>query len=128
MKLLLAFGLSLLGCGVACAQTPPALAVDAAAGAHAISPYIYGINEWSDNGLLGMMRVPLVRWGGDDATSFNWQNSTRNIASDWYFENAAVSPGCDAFHIANLAAGTVSMGTVSLMDWARNPAGNAVSA
>jgi hypothetical protein len=82
-----------------------------------------GFNEWSDNGLLEMMRVPLLRWGGDSATSFNWQNSIRNIASDWYFENAGVSPGFDAFHIANLAAGTASMGTVSLTDWAPKSGG-----
>ena len=30
------------------AQTPPKLAVDAAANRHPISPYIYGINEYQD--------------------------------------------------------------------------------
>ena len=122
---LLAFGLSLLGCLAVAAQTPPALAVDAAANVHAISPYIYGINEWSDNGLLGMMRIPLLRWGGDDATSFNWQASVKNNTGDnpWCFENYSVSSGFDAFHTANLAAGTASMGTVSLMDWSPKAAG-----
>lgn len=123
MKAPLVFGSVFLACFVACAQTPPALAVDAAASIHPISPGIYGINEWSDNGLLGMMRIPLLRWGGDSATSFNWQNSVRNIASDWYFEDAGVSPGFDAFHMANLAAGTFSMGTISLMDWAPKSGG-----
>jgi uncharacterized protein (TIGR03437 family) len=123
MKPLLAFGLGLLGCFAAGAQSPPALAVDAAANVHAISPYIYGINEWSDDGLLGMMRIPLLRWGGNDATSFNWQTSVRNTVADWYFENYTVSPGFDAFHSANLSAGTVSMGTVSLMDWLPNSPG-----
>src|ERR1039457_3587054 len=123
MKPLIVIGLGLLVRLTADAQSTPALAVDAAANIHPISPFIYGINEWSDNGLLEMMRVPLLRWGGDSATSFNWQNSIRNIASDWYFENAGVSPGFDAFHIANLAAGTASMGTVSLMDWAPKSGG-----
>jgi len=119
MKQFLAFGLGLLASISAAAQSTPVLAVDAAANVHAISPYIYGVNEWSDNGLLGMMRVPLLRWGGDDATSFNWQNSVKNNTGDnrWCFENYGVSPGFDAFHNANLASGTVSMGTVSLMDW-----------
>jgi uncharacterized protein (TIGR03437 family) len=125
MRNLLAVGLSLLGCFAAGAQSPPALAIDAAANVHAISPYIYGINEWADNGLLAMMRVPLLRWGGDDATSFNWQSSVKNNTGDnpWCFENYGVSPGFDAFHTANLAAGTVSMGTVSLMDWTPKTAG-----
>ncbi|HUB79599.1 MAG TPA: glycoside hydrolase family 44 protein [Bryobacteraceae bacterium] len=119
MKPLLSFGLGLLVCLCAGAQSTPALVVDAAANSHPISPYIYGINEWSDNGLLGMMRVPLLRWGGDDATSFNWQNSVKNNTGDnpWCFENYSVSPGFDGFQKANLAAGTVSMATVSLMDW-----------
>jgi len=106
-------------------RTSPTLAIDAAANVHAISPYIYGINEWSDNGLLGMMRIPLLRWGGDNATSFNWQASIKNHTGDnpWCFENYSVSPGFDAFHTANLAAGTVSMGTVSLMDWSPKIAG-----
>src|ERR1039458_3592366 len=92
----------------------PTLAVDANANRHPISPYIYGINEWSDNGLMGLMRIPVIRWGGDDATSFNWQNSVKNNTGDnlWCYENYSVSPGFDAFHEANLTAGTVSLGTI----------------
>src|ERR1022692_175208 len=125
MKQLIACGLGVLGCFAASAQSPSALAVDAAANLHAISPYIYGINEWFDNGLLGIMRIPLLRWGGDDATTFNWQAGVKNNTGDnpWCFENYSVSPGFDAFHTANLAAGTVSMGTVSLMDWSPKNAG-----
>jgi len=125
MKSLLAFGLGLLACFTASAQAPPALAIDATANVHAISPYVYGINEWADNGLLGMMRVPLLRWGGDDATSFNWQANVKNNTGDnpWCFENYSVGAGFDAFHTTNLSAGTVSMGTVSLMDWSPKAAG-----
>jgi uncharacterized protein (TIGR03437 family) len=107
------------------AQSPPALTVDAGANRHSISPWVYGINEWSDNGLMTLMHIPLVRWGGDDATSFNWQNSVKNNTGDnpWMYENYSVSPGFDAFHEANLRAGTVSLGTVSVMDWAPKAAG-----
>ncbi|MGD0365449.1 MAG: endoglucanase, partial [Bryobacteraceae bacterium] len=70
MKPLLVFGLGLLVGLAADAQSTPVLVVDAAADIHPISPFIYGINEWSDNGLLEMMRVPLLRWGGDSASSF----------------------------------------------------------
>jgi uncharacterized protein (TIGR03437 family) len=103
----------------------PTLAVDANANRHPISPYIYGINEWSDNGLMGLMRIPVIRWGGDDATSFNWQNSVKNNTGDnpWCYENYSVSPGFDAFHEANLTAGTVSLGTIPLMDWSPKAAG-----
>ena len=103
----------------------PTLAVDANASRHPISPYIYGINEWSDNGLMALMRLPVVRWGGDDATSYNWQTSVKNNTGDnpWCYENYGVSPGFDAFHTANLAAGTVSLGTIPLMDWSPKASG-----
>ena len=97
----------------------PTLAVDANANRHPISPLIYGINEWSDNGLMSLMRIPVLRWGGDDATSYNWQTSIKNNTGDnpWCYENYGVSPDFDASHEANLMAGTVSLGTIPLMNW-----------
>ncbi|HUD98499.1 MAG TPA: glycoside hydrolase family 44 protein [Bryobacteraceae bacterium] len=107
------------------AQTAPTLAVDANANRHPISPYIYGINEWSDDGLFQMMHIPVLRWGGDDATSYNWQTSTKNNTGDnpWCYENYSVSPDFDQFHTANLSAGTISLGTIPLMDWSPKDAG-----
>jgi len=103
----------------------PTLAVDANANRHAISPLIYGINEWSDNGLMGLMQIPVLRWGGDDATTFNWQASVKNNTGDnpWCYENYGVSPDFDGFHTANLMAGTLSLGTIPLMDWSPKAAG-----
>jgi uncharacterized protein (TIGR03437 family) len=103
----------------------PTLAVDANTGRHPISPLVYGINEWSDNGLMGLMQLPVIRWGGDDATSYNWQNSVKNNTGDnpWFYFNYSVAPDFDAFHEANLAAGTVSLGTIPLMDWSPKAAG-----
>src|ERR1022692_4731350 len=107
-------------------QTPPTLAVDAGAAVHPISPYVYGINEYADNGLASIMRIPLRRFGGDATTSYNWQIDVSNSASDWYFENGAQYSGTpslpngssfDLFHEGNLQTGTLSLGTISLMDW-----------
>ncbi|MGC9949466.1 MAG: glycoside hydrolase family 44 protein [Bryobacteraceae bacterium] len=122
LRPLLAASFSVLGLY---AQTAPTLAVDANANRHPISPLIYGINEWSDQGLFGLMRIPVLRWGGDDATSYNWQSSVKNNTGDnpWCYENYGVSPDFDGFHIANLIAGTVSLGTIPLMDWWPNAAG-----
>ena len=50
------------------AQSGPALTVDAASSRHAISPDIYGINDYSDQGLASQVRTGVRRWGGD-ATS-----------------------------------------------------------
>jgi uncharacterized protein (TIGR03437 family) len=100
-------------------QSAPALTVDAAANRHPISPWIYGINQWSDNGIQGMMRIPLVRWGGDDATSFNWLNSVKNNTGDnpWVYQNYSVSPGFEAFHTRNLWTGSASLSTIPILDW-----------
>ena len=106
-------------------QSAPTLAVDANANRHPISPYVYGLNEWSDNGLMQIMQIPVIRWGGDDATSYNWQNSVKNNTGDnpWCYENYNVSPDFFSFHEANLSAGTASLGTISLMDWSPKAAG-----
>ena len=112
-------------CALGLYAQAPTLAVDANANRHPISPYIYGINEWSDSGLFEVMHIPILRWGGDDATSYNWQSSVKNNTGDnpWCYENYSVSPDFDGFHNANLAAGTVSLGTIPLMDWSPKAAG-----
>jgi uncharacterized protein (TIGR03437 family) len=103
----------------------PTLAIDAAANRHTISPWIYGINQWSDNGIQGVMRIPLVRWGGDDATSFNWSASVKNNTGDnpWVYENYSISPGFDSFHLRNLKTGSTSLSTFPILDWLPKAAG-----
>src|SRR5580658_4609531 len=107
------------------AQTAPTLAVDAGASRHPISPYIYGVNEYSDTGLGSNMHIPVRRFGGDATTSYNWQIDVSNAASDWYFENYAQYSGTpalpngssfDLLHEADLQTGTLTLGTISLMD------------
>jgi hypothetical protein len=66
----------------------PALTVNAAAGRHPISPYIYGLN-FPDESLAADLNLPVQRWGGNSTTRYNYLNDTANTASDWYFENIA---------------------------------------
>jgi hypothetical protein len=64
----------------------PALSVNVAAQRHAISPDIYGINEYgADPALLSQLRSPVVRWGGNLATQYNWQADASNHGSDYFF-------------------------------------------
>ena len=109
------------------AQPAPTLAVDANANRHPISPYIYGVNEYSDTGLGSIMHIPMRRFGGDATTSYNWRLDVSNAAEDWYFVNGAQTSytppalpdgsSFDLFHEADLQTGTLSLGTISLMDW-----------
>jgi uncharacterized protein (TIGR03437 family) len=127
MRLFLALGSILVASFSAAAQRAPALAIDAAANTHPISPYIYGINEYTDAGLGSIMRIPVRRWGGDADTSYNWQIDVYNSASDWYFANfpqysgsaAAIPDGgsFDLFHEANLKTGAFSVASMPILDW-----------
>jgi uncharacterized protein (TIGR03437 family) len=113
--------LSLLSAAVLDAQSPPALAVDANAARHPISPLIYGINEWTDSGMSALMHIGVRRWGGDNATSYNWQLDLKNNDDDWYFTTYLLGDGVtstfDMFHERNLETGTASLGTVPILDW-----------
>jgi len=110
----------------AIAASGPALNVDAGAARHPISPDIYGINDYGDNGLAQTMRIPVNRWGGDAATRYNWLNDTYNSASDWWFEtqiynsDASKLPDGSAFDLfeeKNLSTRTKTIGTVPMLDW-----------
>jgi uncharacterized protein (TIGR03437 family) len=120
---------SLLSAVALSAQTAPTLTVDANASRRPISPLIYGINEWptysngeyTDSGMSEAMRVGVRRWGGNNATSYNWQTDIKNNDNDWYFTTYLVGDGVtstfDVFHEQDLRSGTVSLGTVPVMDW-----------
>jgi uncharacterized protein (TIGR03437 family) len=112
---------SLLSAAVLNAQSAPALKVDANAARHPISPLIYGINEWMDSTMSALMHIGVRRWGGNNATSYNWQLDLKNNDDDWYFTTYLVGDGVtsqfDVFHERNLETGTVSLGTVPILDW-----------
>jgi hypothetical protein len=66
------------------------LTVDVAADNHAISPYIYGMSN-ADPVLAAQVALPVNRYGGNLADTYNWQQDIQNTGNDWYFENL---PGC----------------------------------
>ena len=116
------------------AAVGPNLAVDAAAGRHPISPYVYGINSYGFDqpSTIGALGIPITRWGGDATSEYNWQLDKSNSGSDWYFEisaqtGAAVVPpfdpvtfnnsAFDRFHAANQLNGARSIGTIPLLGW-----------
>ncbi len=95
----------------------PALSVDAAAGQHSISPYIYGIN-FASEAVAASVNLPVRRWGGNSTSRYNWQNDTTNTGSDWYFENVPEEAGAaDNFVRQDLRTGTKTLLTVPLIGW-----------
>ncbi len=102
------------------------LQVNATAGQHTISPYIYGLN-FADATLAADIKLPVNRWGGNSTTRYNFNYDTHSTAMDWYFENipddnpnAANLPngsGADNFVSANKTRGTDTLMTIPMIGW-----------
>lgn len=60
-----------------------AVTVDLSADGKAISPYIYGINEYSHQDDLKKVTTTALRQGGNRMTAYNWENNASNAGSDW---------------------------------------------
>ena len=68
------------------AVTGPTLSISVSAGRHAINRDIYGMN-FAPARLESQLKLPVVRWGGNATTRYNYLLDTANHAGDWYFEN-----------------------------------------
>lgn len=72
------------------------LTIDASRDRKAISPYIYGMSAYSANSantqpLLKELKLPLLRFGGNHTSRYNWKLDTSNAGADWFFENIKLS-------------------------------------
>ncbi len=95
--------------------------IDAKANRHPISPLIYGV-AYADDAALKDLNIPLHRYGGNNATRYNWQQNADNRANDWFFQSIADSsatPGerGDTFTARSKAAGAQTMLTIPMIDW-----------
>ncbi|HEX3892352.1 MAG TPA: glycoside hydrolase family 44 protein [Terracidiphilus sp.] len=101
----------------------PALTVDAGNQTHTIGPYIYGMNGYTLTTAAAQgANVPLVRWGGDATSRYNYQLQATNSASDYFFENqntAGTWPSTDfnSFVTGNQGVGAKTLGTVPVLGW-----------
>ncbi|MBD2388369.1 glycoside hydrolase family 44 protein [Cylindrospermum sp. FACHB-282] len=108
------------------------LSINPAAPRHPISPLIYGINAIGMNDqhfaeLSQAIKPPVVRWGGNATSRYNWQNDFYNTGKDWYYENIPYdnpkrselpnNSAADRFIQRNKDAGIESLITVPLIGW-----------
>ncbi len=63
--------------------------VDVLANRHTISPYVYGGAFPQDAPTITDSGLTAVRWGGNGASTYNWQLGTTNADNDYYFEDFA---------------------------------------
>jgi PKD repeat protein len=95
--------------------------VDANANRHAISPLIYGVAYGSSTALADL-NSPLNRYGGNNASRYNWQLNADNRDFDWYFESIADTSAVagergDTFIAQSKAANAQAMLTLPILDW-----------
>ena len=117
--------------GPALAQTVagPAISIDPSAGQYKISPYIYGMAEYGVTpAFQAAARLPVLRWGGDGTTRYNWTVDSSNAGFDWFFMggdgNAAPVPsaGPDALVTADNATKTATLLTIPIIPYINNSA------
>ena len=101
-----------------------AVQVDLQADRRPISPLIFGVSGSPD---LSRLAYPLVRWGGNATTRYNWQADVHNTASDWFFMNipdgngTATASSVEALVASTLAAGSQPLLTLSTIGWMPKP-------
>ena len=118
-----AVGCSLIaGSGAARAQgTTVNVTIDAKAARHPISPLIYGV-AYADDAALKDLNIPLHRYGGNNATRYNWRLNADNRANDYFFESiadpsAVAGERGDSFTARSRAVGAQTMLTIPMIDW-----------
>ncbi len=107
-------------------STAVAVNIDVLSNRHEISPYIYGLNlnnlsTVSDSG------TTWVRWGGNAASTYNWQLHTYNADADYYFEDFGMG-GTDPDSVQFIkdveSDGAHVITTIPLLSWVAKAAEN----
>ncbi len=106
-----------------------AVSVDATANVHAISPLIYGVSSGTTAqlavhvaGYPAGINAPLNRYGGDNATRYNWRLNADNKANDYYYESIGDASSVagergDTIMSNSKAAGSQAMITIPMIPW-----------
>jgi hypothetical protein len=98
--------------------------VDVLTNRHPISPYVYGGAFPKDAATITDSGLPMVRWGGNGASTYNWELGTTNADNDYYFEDfafGALNNSADsdsAQFIKDVkAAGSAPLMTMVMLPW-----------
>ena len=110
--------------------TPPAsttavsVTVDVLADRHFISPYVYGVNFPPSAAYITNSNTPLVRWGGNASSTYNWKLGTDNADNDYFWEDfgfGALGNPADSdsaqFITDVKASGSRPLMTMAMLNW-----------
>ena len=97
------------------------ITVNAAANRHVINPNIYGVSNLTQQQMADL-HSPLVRYGGNNSSRYNWLLNADNRGADWYFESigdasATAGERVDTFIQSSKTAGAKPMVTIPLLPY-----------
>jgi hypothetical protein len=121
------FAMLMIGTPFAAAQNASTtVSVNATASVHSIDPRIYGVAYASTANLTDLNFV-VNRYGGDNASRYNWMLNADNRGNDWYFESIGDASSTAGFRIDNFVDTTRSAGvgaepmiTIPMIDYIAN--------
>ena len=96
--------------------TAVTVSVDVLANRHSISQFVYGNNDQTISDISDA-GYTYSRWGGNDASNYNWQLQTRNAAADYYFEDYGGAGDQVGLITQTQNAGSHALTTMAMMDW-----------
>ncbi|HTZ84287.1 MAG TPA: glycoside hydrolase family 44 protein [Candidatus Acidoferrales bacterium] len=111
------------------ASTAVQATINVLANRHTISPYVYGGSFPASTAAITDSGTTVVRWGGNAASTYNWQLFTDNADNDYYFEDfnfyglgggngTAGADGNSTQFITDVkAAGSAPLMTMVMLPW-----------
>ena len=110
-------------------STNVAVTINTLANRHQISPYIYGINTLNESDITNLSPA-FVRFGGNEASDYNWKTFTYNSGSDWFFEDYGLTDqstgkGLDSVQLTSFTVGSGSqmLTTMPTLGWVAKGSG-----
>jgi hypothetical protein len=98
-----------------------AVTVNVLSNRHPISTYVYGGAGPQDVASITDSGLTVVRWGGNGASTYNWQLGTYNADADYYFEDfgfSTIGDSDSAKYITDVkAAGSNPLMTMVMLPW-----------
>ena len=103
------------------------VSINARANRHLISPYIYGINSLTESDVTALS-PGLVRFGGNEASDYNWKLHTYNTGSDWWFNSYSLG-NIDSVQFTSFtkSSGSQMLTTMPMLDWVAKSSGYSFS-
>jgi hypothetical protein len=112
--------------------TNVAVTINTLANRHQISPFIYGINSMNLTDISNLS-PEFVRFGGNEASNYNWKLFTYNAGADWYYEDFGLGNTGgntnDSVALTQFAvnAGSHHLTTMPMLNWVAKESENSTN-